>query len=62
LCTKKGEVFTSQGENFPREQFENALRDGPAIFAEDNHARCVKYYNAQVGEQAGQPAETQIKR
>ncbi|MDR0742474.1 MAG: hypothetical protein LBE98_03350 [Puniceicoccales bacterium] len=51
LCTREGEVIISQNDNFSsyRDKFEAALQNGPAIFAEDNHARCVKY-NAQVGE------------
>ncbi|MDR1528434.1 MAG: hypothetical protein LBS22_02505 [Puniceicoccales bacterium] len=50
LCTKEGKVVTSQDEGFSKEKFEAALRNGPAIFAEDEHARCLKY-SAQASEQ-----------
>ncbi|MDR2432430.1 MAG: hypothetical protein LBD34_01630 [Puniceicoccales bacterium] len=51
LCTKEGGVMTSQGENFEKERFEAALQNSLAIFAQDDHARCLKY-NATVGGQA----------
>ncbi|MDR2628638.1 MAG: hypothetical protein LBC30_01430 [Puniceicoccales bacterium] len=56
LCTKEGELMIFQlgngNENFSKERFEAALRNGPAIFAQDGHARCLKYdANAQIAEQ-----------
>jgi hypothetical protein len=53
LCTKEGTVMTSQNgsESFLQDRFQTALRTGPAIFAQDNHARCLKYNaDAQVDE------------
>jgi hypothetical protein len=54
LCTKDGKVITSQSSEFPqnKESFITALQSGPAINAQDNHARCLKYNaSAQVGKQ-----------
>jgi hypothetical protein len=52
LYTKEGDCMTSQTATFSKERFVAALQNGPAIFAQDNHARCLKYNaSAQVGEQ-----------
>jgi hypothetical protein len=60
LCTKEGDCIQSQSENFPKERFESALQNGPAIFAKDGHARCLRYINTDTntGQEASNPTTT----
>jgi hypothetical protein len=59
LCTKEGECIcdqNSEGHTDFKSKFEQALKSGPAIFAENGHAMALKYNpasgEAQIGEQA----------
>jgi hypothetical protein len=49
LCTKEGECVNSQDDGFDKERFKTALKNGPAIYAEGGHARCLRSANQAAG-------------